>query len=78
MLNHNGSQSSSQSKVLLVTTAAQTKHIVSLIKQAGMNDPSTDIVLGLDCEGLNRNQPLSLLQVNRLEANISHKFSQFH
>lgn len=58
-----GGSNKSESKVFLVTTAAQTEKIVSFIKDTKARDSKKEIVLGLDCEGLHVTKSLSLLQV---------------
>lgn len=62
MLNIVDSQSSG-SRVYLLTSADQTEDVVSLIKETSARDPKKEIVLGMDCEGLHVNRPLSLIQV---------------
>lgn len=55
----------SEQKVYLVNRSQQTIEIVSHIKKTALSDPAKDIVLGMDCEGLNVSRPVSLLQVGR-------------
>jgi hypothetical protein len=62
MLNKVDSQPSG-SRVYLLTSADQTEDVVSLIKETSARDPKKEIVLGMDCEGLHVNRPLSLIQV---------------
>lgn len=63
MMNKVGNQSSG-SNILLVKSARQARDVVSNIKETAEKDPTKEIVLGLDCEGLHVNKALSLLQVS--------------
>lgn len=58
-----GGSFSSDSKVFLVTSAAQTEQLVTYIQEMKAQDSSKDIILGMDWEGLNVTKSLSLLQV---------------
>lgn len=68
MLNKVDSQSSGH-KVFLVTRADQTEDIVTLVKDASARDAEEEVVLGMDCEGLHINKPLSLIQVSSSPCN---------
>lgn len=65
MLNILDSQSGGN-QVFLLTSADQTKEVVSYIKGINLKNPREEIVLGMDCEGLHVNKPLSLLQVSHI------------
>ena len=54
------------SKVFLVTKVAQSERISTYIKDTKAQNPSKELVLGMDCEGLNVTKSLSLLQVSHL------------
>lgn len=58
-----GDSQTSLIKVFLVTCADQTEDIVSYIKEVAARDAKKEILLGMDCEGLNISKPLSLMQV---------------
>jgi len=62
MLRKRGSAKSAI-KVFLVTKPAQTEQIVTFIQEAKAVDLKQEIILGMDCEGLNVTKSLSLLQV---------------
>jgi hypothetical protein len=63
MLNKIGSHSAG-TQIFLVTSPEQVKDVVSIIKETAEKDPTKEIVLGLDCEGLHVSKELSLLQVS--------------
>jgi len=64
MIDSNPRETIRVSGYFMITSTSQARKVIKSIYTYAEANPSTEIVLGMDCEGIQKDKPLSLIQVN--------------